>query len=294
MRCEARGGSSHMAHDARSFVIRQAGLGDLCARARGCDDAFRLALVDGAVDTTHPAFQSCRISTIGDSQSARAGEHATFSASILVGSDADRRFGRVMAMCAGGTLFNYAVVTDEMLAGEMSTRDAAKTLAAAVRLAVQADCQTIAFGIELRHPESLDWRPLRQSLLAAVEAGSIVILPAGNRDGTRDASSLCRWPEALVVGSCDWRGDSSAFSPLFGRSGNTICAPGENIPGAGPASGYTVRSGTSFAAAVAAGAFGLAKHLSGRPVFDIVAALCRPPHHILDGTDFFTKQPAHF
>jgi hypothetical protein len=278
-----------MRHDLRSFVLRQAGLIQLSARVQGSVSSG-IALIDGAVNLTHPALQGCRISKIGDSRSVRAGEHATFSASILVAGEADQTSSRVMGICSGCTVFNYAFVTDDMLTGTLSTREVARTLAVAVNLAVEANCQTIVFGIEIRHPESCEWRPLRESLRAALAAGAVMILPAGNRSGAPDATP-CGWPEALVTASCDWRGTTSLFSPLLWQTGNTIFAPGENVPGAGPDSGYVVRSGTSFAAAIAAGAFGLATCLfPGRPVSDIAADLCRPPHRILNGTALFTKQ----
>src|SRR5713101_3378598 len=116
-----------MQQDLRSFILRQAGLIQLCAHTQG-NALSGIALIDGTVNVTHPALQGCQISKIGDSRSVRAGEHATFSASILVAGEADQKSGRVMGICSGCTLFNYAFVTDDMLTGSLSTREVARTL----------------------------------------------------------------------------------------------------------------------------------------------------------------------
>jgi subtilisin family serine protease len=250
-----------------------------------------IAIVDGAVNSTHPSLRGCRMSTVGDSTSTVAGEHATFLASILVGSGADRDSGRVLGLCPGGTLVNFALVTDAMLT-VMPIRNVAAVLASAVSHAVARGCRVILFGIEIRGAESRAWQPLRESLRAAVVAGSVVVLPAGNRAGA-PARTPCCWPEALVAASHDWRGRVSSFSPLRGQCGNTILAPGENVPGAGPGSTYVVRSGTSFAAAVAAGSLALATCLApGRATVDLAAALCPPPTRILNAAALLTERPS--
>jgi hypothetical protein len=272
----------------RSFLLRQAGLVDLCVRAQPCS-SLRIALIDGRADPTHPSLLGCSISQLGDSRSSRASEHATFSASIITGGEADQTSGRVLAICFGCTLVNFAVVTEEMLSAGPPIRKVARTLAATVDLALKAKCQTIVFGVEIRQPESREWEPLRESIRVAVAAGSAVILPTGNRS-LAQAATPCSWPEVIVTASRNWRGDASPFSPQSGRSGNTIFAPGENIPGAGPGSSYVIRSGSSFAAAVAAGAFGFASCLApGRAVSDLAAELCTPPRRILDGAALCAK-----
>jgi subtilisin family serine protease len=274
-----------MSSDFRSLTLRQAGLVDLCAATRGCP-SIRIALVDGPVNTSHPALGGCSISVLGDAPASTAGEHATFCASILVGRDADRTAGRVMAICAACTLVNVGVVTDDMLTGRRSIRNVARTLASAVAAANEAKCQTILFGIEIRQPESPEWTPLRESVRAASARGAAVVLPAGNRPGA--PAGPCSWPEALVVGSRSWCGAVSAFSPQVRRGANMILAPGENVPGAGPDASYVVRSGTSFAAAVAAAAFTLAKCLAPyRPIFAIASDLCPLPTRALDATALF-------
>jgi len=270
----------------RSFLLRQAGLTGLDAvRQR---PSFALALVDGAVNTAHPAFEGCRITSVvayRTPRSIRAADHATFSASILVGRDADRSAGRVMALGAGGTLVNYACVTDDMLTGATSIGLSAVTLAAAVNLALADGCRAIAFGVEIRRPESPEWTPLRESLARAVRAGAAVFVPAGNRSSSL-AQTPCNWPGALITASCDRQGNVSIFS-LRSASASAIFAPGEGVPGAGAHDRYETRSGTSFATALAAGACALASSLApGCSALDISRALWPPPRRVLDGTCF--------
>lgn len=264
----------------RTLVLRQAGLLDLCASSSQGRLSPRLASIDGAVDCDHPAFDGCTISTRGASPSAAAAAHATFNASILVGSAAARRAGTVLGICGESPLLNLAVVTDEMLTA-LPIANVAATLAAAVDRAAAENCDVILLGIEIRRADARDWQPLRESIRAAAAAGAIVVIPVGNRP----SSTPCGWPEAVSVASLDWRGHASPFSPRRGASPTTIFAPGENIPGAGPGTDFIVRSGTSFAAAVAAGAFGLARGLeTGMPAPTIAAALCPPPDRVVDAT----------
>jgi len=66
-------------YNARSFVLRQAGLKELC-RFAAAVFAVKVALIDGSVDTVHAALADCRIQKLGDSQSIPAADHAIFLA----------------------------------------------------------------------------------------------------------------------------------------------------------------------------------------------------------------------
>ena len=149
--------------------------------------------------------------------------------------------------------------------------------------AAGAECRVILLGVELRYPDSPYWDVLRSAALGASAKGAITVVPAGNSP----RSQPCNWPGILTAFSCNWRGQISAFCCKGLRSSNIILAPGEDVPGAASTSEYDVRSGTSFAAAVAAGAFARAASLSSdRPLFDIAGQLCRPPRRLLDATSF--------
>jgi hypothetical protein len=272
-------------YNLRSFLLRQAGLKELCDTS---EPASRtpIALIDGSTDAGHSVLAECRIERIGYSHSTPAADHATFLASILVANEAARESGKALGLCSGCTLRNFSVVTDAMLAGTLSIKQTAHILAGAVKSAVGTGCRIIVFGIELRHPESPCWDALRSAVLEASAAGALTVVPAGNSL----QSQQCNWPGILTAFSCNWRGQLSAFCCKPLRSSNIVLAPGENVPGAALTSEYGVRSGTSFAAAIAAGAVARAACLSPRrPLFAIAGELCRPPRHVLDATTFQPK-----
>ena len=269
----------------RSLLLRQAGLLDLCSVASP-SSSVAIALIDGSADTRHPALSDSGITKVGDSRSVPAADHATFLASILVASEPTRQSGVALGISSKCILYNFSVVTDAMLSGRASTFQTASVLGAAVNEAVQAGGRVIVFGIEIRHSQSADWHPLSSAVRAASERGVMVIAPLGNSQQSQPTN----WPGFWTVVSCDWRGRVSAFCSQPLRSNTTIVAPGERVPGAGPEGKYAVRSGTSFAAAVAAGAFAHAASFSPRrPVFDIAAELCPPTHRLLDGTRYQSR-----
>lgn len=275
----------------RNAILRQTGLSEVCVQERG-HASFGIGLIDGMVNVAHPAFQGYQISRWGESQSARAMEHATFNASILVGHHTDQLMGRIMGLCPGCALVNYGVVTDEMLSGTLHPTIVARALATAVQHAVNTGCRIILLGIEIHLPESIVWNALRESIRTASANGSLVIIPAGNRNRYAEPESCC-WPEALVVSSCTWRGERSLFSPFSSRNNSSCLAPGEFVPGAGANSDYSVLSGTSFAAAIVAGALSLGASLfPNSSLFDLASILCPPPHRILNGKSLFSSQYA--
>jgi subtilisin family serine protease len=269
----------------RSFALRQAGLAEVCVPSRP-RRSVGIALIDGSVDTAHPAFNRCHIISRGNSQSTVAADHATFNASILVGHPAGDDAGSSLAICGDAPLFNYAVITDELLHYASATERVAATLATAVRAALDEGCRVILLGLELRRPESRAWQPLRDSLRYAATSGAAVVVPAGNRANAHDMTST--WADALTVASLDWRAHPSVFSSHVAQNRNAIFAPGEDIPGARRGGGFTLRSGSSFAAAIATGAFALAmKAAPGVALAAVAGALCPPPRRVLDGAAFF-------
>nr|WP_308605859.1 S8 family serine peptidase [Massilia sp. DJPM01] len=271
----------------RSLVLRQAGIGVSPGHVRGSAACARIALLDGGADLAHPALAGERIVTAAGAVPGRAGAHATFCASLLVGNDDDAREGRVLALCAGATIFNFAVIDDAMLEGRASIAATADALARALRQAVDAGCRTIVFSSELLQADSAHWRSLRDAVQWARAQGAIVVVPAGNH-GAGWGQSPCAWPGILVVGSIGASGNISEFSAHARRLPNVVYAPGELVPGAGPGHGYELRSGTSFAAVLAAGALELLRVMRPADAWpDLVATLFKPPWRFLDASVLF-------
>ncbi|MDQ1919262.1 S8 family serine peptidase [Massilia pseudoviolaceinigra] len=268
----------------RSFILRQAGIAVSPGHFRGSAASARIALLDGAADLAHPALGGERIVTSAAPASSSAGAHATFCVSLLVGNDDDARQGRVLALCAGATVFNFPVIDDAMLQGRASIAATADALARALRQAVDAGCRTIVFSTELLQADSPHWRCLRDAVQWARAQGAIVVVPAGNH-GAGWGQVPCPWPGILVVGSIGASGNISEFSAHARRLPNVVYAPGEQVPGAGAGHGYELRSGTSFAAVLAAGALELLRVRRLSDAWpDLVATLFRPPWRFLDAS----------
>ena len=274
----------HSTHSFRSLILREAGLSEVCARTRP-SSSIRIALIDGAVNLTHPAFTGCRIIKYGNRSAHPAAAHATFGASVLVANDMARSSGRTLGLCPDSTVVNIAVVSDEMLDGSASVRETAATLSAAVDSAVRAGCQIIVFGISVASTGDPAWAPLRHSLRAAAAADTLPIFPAGNHPHL-SADGRMIWPEVLTVGSCDWKGYASPFSGTLSYAQNRIFAPGEHLPGAIAAADYTFWSGSSGATVVAAGAIALGCSISsGSSPFEVASRLCPLPSRVLNGAN---------
>jgi hypothetical protein len=270
----------------RSFVLRQSGLHVVCNTLRGAN-GLRIGLIDGAINITHPALRDCRIQVAGQYDAAGAGDHATFGASILVSTDDARRAGTVMALCPDCTLIHMPVVSGAMLAGELSLRETAGHLAAAVDVLVRAKCRILLFGIAIERATHSDWSALRQALRTAAGTGVLAIVPAGNRPaGARQAPAP--WDEVLTVASLDWRAIVSQFSRHGLTARHAVYAPGENVPGATGQSGFSNWSGSSAAAAIAAGAIALGCSAAPQhsPV-EVARQLFPPPRRVLDGMSFW-------
>jgi hypothetical protein len=266
----------------RSFILRQAGLSEACAQTRG-DADFRIGLIDGTVNVAHGTFSGCRIDVSHRGAPSVADDHATFGASILVAGVAARQSGAALGLCADCTLINIPAVSDAMLDGTLSVSETARRLAGAVDFAVAAGCSIILFGIAIQRSDHPDWSVLKHALWRAVKANILAIIPAGNGRTLGD-DPQAPWSEALFVASTSWRGATSRFSLSLGSRGRQVFAPGEDLPGASGEQDLVVQSGSSGAAAMAAGAVAIGCALQpGRPIFDVTGDLFPPPDHRLNG-----------
>lgn len=277
-----------------AFVLQQIGLSKVGPnsnefRTQGTQAKLhvRVALIDGRADITHPFFEGCQLTSVGDANSPQAAHHATFCASILTASDAARKAGHALGLCSMGEVINFAVVTEEMLTTRVVS-NVARVLARAIDAATDRGCSVVVFALEFRFSVSPDWKPLRDALKRAARLGCAAFAPVGNRRGHDYFAPTCAWDELLLVSSLDYRGQRSPFSA---PGPGVIFAPGENIPGAERTGSFAVQSGTSFAAAVAAAACARAVcEWSAASAFDIARALWQPPSRVLDGAALLSKR----
>jgi hypothetical protein len=188
-----------------------------------------------------------------------------------------------MGICSNCTLINVPAVSDGMLEGSLPIGETARQLAEAVRRTVDEGCRLILFGIAIRKAAHPDWSQLRETLRCVAQAGVLAIVPAAN-SAEAFSSPQISWPETLTVASHDWRGMVSSFSRAHGRTRPVVFAPGENIPGAADDNDFVVWSGSSGAAAIAAGSIALCCSLwPYRSTFDVAGTLFSSCNRVLDG-----------
>jgi subtilisin family serine protease len=270
-------------------------LEELVRRSRGRHD-LRIALLDGVVHRGHPLLHGVRLEQevpVFLAEAATASAHATLIASIWAG-----RGEGTLGLCPDCTILSLPVVDRRFERGELAPAAAAARIAAAIGRAVtvRADVIQLSMAFDLELDQS--FTPVVSALSAAAARGIFTFIAAGN-EGTRGSSAVLRAPGVVPVAMAGVDGlahPRSALGPTLGARG--ILAPGAEVPGAIPPDGLGSASGTSFAAALATGAFVLLRScFPARSPPEILAALRRqrgalrpsrslvPPR--LDGEDSF-------
>jgi subtilisin family serine protease len=112
-----------------------------------------------------------------------------------------------------------------------------------------ADVINMSFGTPESAVPKSDPRPHERVIQYALERGCTLVAAAGNK-GDRERYYPAALPGVIAVGSVDARDARSTFSSYGGHV--ALCAPGEAIRGLAM-HGYTLNSGTSFAAPFVSG-----------------------------------------
>lgn len=201
-------------------------------RGESRGDGIRIALLDGAVDVSHPDLREARIRRWSPGPGIRDHSgHATACASLLVGQ------GRrdVLGLTPAAALLAVAVLDAHDGASD-------ERLVRAVRAALAwgADALVLPFG------RTRPGRRLALALRAAAERGAPVLAAAGNLGPdvlTFPASvsgvvSVTAWDDGGVLAGCSRRA--------------ALAAPGDGVPAAGGAARTALR-GSSAAVVLAAG-----------------------------------------
>lgn len=236
-------------------ILRKSGLLEIYQKTEGKTD-FKIALIDGPIAREHSCFDTARIQqmpqTIFDTPNSSVVRHATFIASMLVG-----RGSKVLGLCPDCTLVSVPVVSEKMINGALSTRAVSERLAEAVMAAVTCDVDVIQLSLEFSKRAIHGFEAVAEALSAAARAGIRTIIPTGNSP-TIQPSPILASPGVVPVAMADWNGlphKETTFGRVVAERG--IMTIGVDIPGARSPEGFTIRSGSSFAAAVVAGSFAL-------------------------------------
>jgi subtilisin family serine protease len=245
----------------RSILLRT-GMLRLYCQTEGKPE-FRIALVDGPVDTKHPSIATSTVIPLWGHKEvdpkSPVVQHATFIASILVG-----RATGVVGICPGCTLISVPAVDDEMISGALHPRTIAERLAKAVLDALSCGADVIQLSLEFAGGTNHFFRLLSDALSEAARQGVRTVMPSGNIPTLAPRSILSSQGVVPVV-MADWDGlphHQAAGGVVVAQRG--LLAHGVDIPGACSPAGYTIRSGSSFAAAFVTGASALLAALAPR------------------------------
>lgn len=274
----------HLA-DARRLVDADLGLGPAGALP---GDGVAIALVDSAVDASHPGLRdavSLRVKFAATGEVVNAPDadaHGTHVAGILAGSGAASTGERLHGLAPGATLVGLDISD-------------AFTTTNALRAFEWIHENHAAQGIRVvsnswgREREDARWDPedpVVRASSALVSDGLVVVFSAGNRGGERGTVTLeAMNPDVLAVGATGKDGDVEPYSsrgPPLDASGRELgwqkpdlVAAGTRIASTKVGGGYVLMNGTSMAAPQVAAA--AAVLLAARPDLppDAVAMILR-------------------
>ncbi len=227
------------------------GLDALWAETRG-DPAICIAILDGAVDRSHPCFAGAALTQIetlapADTGDGPASHHGTHIASIIFGQPGSGIEG-VAPACSGAIVPVFANGPKNTLI-MCSQLD----LARAILQAVEHGAHVINIsGGQLSN--SGEAEPLLAKAIQTCAERNVLLVAAAGNDGCDCHHLPAALDTVLSVGAMDAQGaplDISNWGQAYQSQG--ILAPGLNIVGAVPGGGAGVKSGTSFATALVSG-----------------------------------------
>jgi cyanobactin maturation PatA/PatG family protease len=212
------------------------------------DKRICVAVLDGQIDTTHPAFEGAMVSRLrgpwpDETCDGPKAAHGTHVASIVFG----RHGGPAPGVAPGCRGLSVPVFSDRR--AQTSQLD----LARGIEAAVEAGAHVInVSGGQLSPSGEAD-----DLLVRAVELcrdRNVLLVAAAGNDGCLCQHVPAALPSVLAVGAMGDAGqplESSNWGETYRDHG--ILAPGENVLGAVPGGGTFRASGTSIAAPIVAG-----------------------------------------
>lgn len=233
------------------------GLKDLWDETLG-DPSVRVAVLDGPVDTSHPAFEDAHLATLGEDHdhgkgAGHASAHGIHVASVIFAQHNGLLRG-IAPNCFGLLRQIFFDASNDSL--QVSSQD---KLAKAIDDAINAGAHVI--NISGGEP-SLNGEAepcLSRAIQECDERGILVVAAAGNGDCPGRHACDCMHvpaalPTVLAVGAMDRYGNPTTFSNCsssYAKHG--VLAPGDQILGAAPMGTTRESTGTSYAAPVVAG-----------------------------------------
>ncbi len=194
----------------------------------------RVGLIDGGVDTGHPALGGARITQKGFAGTPQPSEHGTETASLLVG-----RADGFAGAAPGADLYVADVYCNTPTGGSTPAILQALDWMAKERVAV--------VNISLVGPSNT---PMKAAVAAMVRRGHLIVAAVGNDGPAAKPLYPAAFDGVIGVTGVDRR---NHVLPEAGRGPQVrFAAPGADISAARPG-GYAGVRGTSFAAPIVAG-----------------------------------------
>ena len=224
------------------------GLKSLWAETIG-DPRVCVAVLDGPVDQSHPCFEGANLTSLPTLVSDVAGSglmsgHGTHITSTIFG-----QHGSPVTGVAPGCRGLIVPVFSDNRKRKLSQMD----LARAINQAVEAGAHIInVSGGELSQSGEAD--PILVNAVRFCNDEGVLIVAAAGNNGCECLHVPAALPSVLAVGAMNAQGlpiDYSNWGQTYQTQG--ILAPGENILGAEPGGGTSLRSGTSFATPLVSG-----------------------------------------
>lgn len=194
----------------------------------------RVGLIDGGVDTGHPALRGARVMQKGFAGAAQPSEHGTETASLLVG-----RTDGFAGAAPGAELYVADVYCNQPTGGSTPVILQALDWMAKERIGV--------VNISLVGPSNA---PMKAAVAAMVRRGHLIVAAVGNDGPAAKPLYPAAFDGVVGVTGVDRR---NKVLPEAGRGPQVLfAAPGGDISAARPG-GYASVRGTSFAAPIVAG-----------------------------------------
>ncbi len=235
-----------------------AGLSELRGETPG-DPRVTVAILDGAVDLSHPCFAGADLSQLGGLTSGRPTVHGTHVASVVFGREAGGVAG-IAPACRG-----LVVPIFEERDGQIQAASQLD-LARALREAVAAGATVVNVSGGQLTPSGKAESFLADAVAYCAAKGVLIVAAAGN-EGCECLHVPAALPSVLAVGAMGDDGAPLDFSN-WGYQDDGLLAPGEGVVGAAVGGGTAVKSGTSFATPVVTGVVALLlseQRLRGEP-----------------------------
>lgn len=229
------------------------GMKDLWRKTRG-DQRVWIALLDGGVNLSHPAFDGAIIQSTGkDSESDAAAEHGTHIASVLVGQHG----GPVTGIAPQCSVVSIPIFKTNQQGSIVpcSQPDLAQAIQNAERFAEQQNAAALVINISGgQFAQYGEAHPALADAVANCNKEKTLIVAAAGNQGCDCLHVPGALPSVLAVGAMTRDGEPLGFSN-WGKKyvDQGVLAVGEDIVGAMPAGGTTVNSGTSYATPIVSG-----------------------------------------